>query len=137
MPYDCDGSDTVSAYNSYNSYMDSNYQAGDTDCAGAESCSRGVCCSGFVSRVWQLSSHYHTWELPDVSWQLESQWDLLRGDIMNKPYDHVALFASFYYNGINVYESTRQNSYDRVVCIWRPWTDYSGYVPRRYNDVCP
>ena len=72
-----------------------------------------------------------------MSSELASQWDLLRGDIMNKPDYHVALFASSYYNGINVYESTTQNSYDGVVCVWRPWTDYSGYTPLRYENVCP
>ena len=91
----------------------------------------------FVSRVWQLSSHKTTSNISDVSWQLPSQWDLLRGDIMNKPDDHMVLFASFAINGINDYESTTYSSYDRVVCIYRSWTDLSGYVPRRYNNVCP
>lgn len=112
VPYDCDGWDTV---NGYNSYMDpGQYQAGDVNCANSESCSRGVCCSGFVSRVWQLTRHYYTWELPNISTQLAWTAQLLRGDIMNKPYDHVVLFSSFGGDGIYDYESTTYNNYGRV-----------------------
>lgn len=134
VPYDWGGWDTVSGYNNY---MDSNYQAGDIDTAGVEGCSRGVDCSGFVSRVWQLSSKHSTWTLPNVSWELPSTNYLLRGDIMNKAGDHVVLFASFATNGINDYEATTYNAYDRVYYTYSSWSRLTGYEPRRYNDVCP
>ncbi|MDD3824916.1 MAG: hypothetical protein PHY79_02995 [Anaerolineae bacterium] len=50
VAYDWGGFDTVGGYNGY---MDPNtYQAGDINTAASESCSRGVDCAGFVSRVW-------------------------------------------------------------------------------------
>ena len=54
VPYDYNGFDSVSGFNGY---MDpNNYQAGDIDTTASESCSKGVDCSGYVSRAWQLSS---------------------------------------------------------------------------------
>lgn len=118
VAYDWGGWDTVNGYNG--SMSPGTYQAGDIDTAGVESCSRGVDCSGFVSRVWRLSSKYSTSTLPNISWQLSSTNDpstndLRRGDILNKAGSHVILFADFGSNGVYGYESTTSNAYDRVV----------------------
>jgi hypothetical protein len=122
----------------YNGYMHpGTYQSGDIDTAGVESCSRGVDCSGFVSRVWQLSSKYSTSTLPNISWELPASSDLRRGDILNKAGSHVILFSDFGSNGIYGYESTTYNAYDRVVYMYSAWSRLSGYSPRRYNSVCP
>ena len=143
VAYDWGGWDAVSGYNGYMS--PNTCQAGDI-ChwdsdqqqwvCTVESCSRGTDCSGFVSRVWQLSSKHSTRSLPDVSWQLGSHDQLLRGDIMNEYYSHVVLFSSFGDNGIYDYEATTYNAYDRVVYMFSSWSRLDGYVPRRYNDVC-
>lgn len=136
VSYDWHGSDTVS---SWNNAMANNYQAGDIDTSGSEGCSRGVDCSGFVSRVWGVS-RYGTCGLEDISTQLSSTSNLLRGDIMNKCSTtprHTILFSSFASNGMNGYESTTANQYDRVVSIYHSWSSLSNYVPRRYNNVCP
>ncbi|MGB9591259.1 MAG: hypothetical protein ACPL1K_01940 [Candidatus Kryptoniota bacterium] len=50
---------------------------------------------------------------------------------------HTILFSSFTTNGMNGYESTTYNQYDRVVYIYRTWSSISNYIPRRYNNVCP
>ncbi|MBO9384639.1 MAG: hypothetical protein J7479_20345 [Roseiflexus sp.] len=135
VAYDWGGWDTVSGYNGY--MHPGTYQSGDIDTAGVESCSRGVDCSGFVSRVWQLSSKYSTSTLPNISWELPASSDLRRGDILNKAGSHVILFSDFGSNGIYGYESTTYNAYDRVVYMYSAWSRLSGYSPRRYNSVCP
>ena len=135
VSYDLGGFDTVSAWNGY---MDPNtFQAGDApDPGNIESCSKGVDCSGFVSRVWQLPSKHWTGSIPNVSSVLASVNDLRPGDVMNDPDEHVMLFDSFAANGIRVYESTSSQNFDRVVYNFRPWDFLTGYTPRRYNNVC-
>jgi hypothetical protein len=53
VPYDWNGFDTVSGFNSFMS--PNTYQAGDINTSD-ESCSKGVDCSGYVSRTWQLAT---------------------------------------------------------------------------------
>jgi hypothetical protein len=136
VPYDYGGWDTVSGFNGY---MDPNtYQAGDINTAASESCSKGVDCSGYVSRIWQLTSKYGTCTIEGISTQLASTSLLLQGDIINKCNVHTVVFASFIGStGFYDYEATTYNSYDRVVYISSTWTRVSGYLPRRYNNVCP
>lgn len=140
VSYDWGGFDTVSAWNNY---MTNNYQAGDIDTTGGdagEGCSRGVDCSGYVSRVWGLASKYGTCGLETISTQLSGTSQLLRGDIMNRCSPtprHTIVFDSFGINGMYGYESTTYNNYDKVMGTFRLWSDISNYVPRRYNNVCP
>jgi hypothetical protein len=52
----------------------------------------GVDCSGFVSRCWQLSTKYGTWTLSEKKFrELSDYSELMRGDILNHPGDHVML----------------------------------------------
>lgn len=136
VSYDWWGFDTVSGWNSY---MTNNYQAGDIDTSGNEGCSKGVDCSGYVSRAWQLGSRYGTCTLENISTQLSSVNLLQRGDILNKCNVHTVLFRDFGYEegGLYVYEATTYNAYDRVVYTWNEWSRFSGYKPRKYNNVCP
>lgn len=134
VPYDWNGFDSVDGFNSY---MDPNtYQAGDNNDTD-ESCSKGVDCSGYVSRIWQLPSKYGTCTLRNISTLLPSTNNLLTGDIMNRCLVHTVLFTDFQTNGMNAYESTTYNSYDRVVWMFSNWSRFNGYQPRRYNNVCP
>jgi hypothetical protein len=118
--------------------MDPNtYQAGDINTAASENCSKGVDCSGFVSRVWQLTTKYGTCTLEGISTQLSSTSQLIRGDIMNKCNVHTMVFMIFNGStGFYDYEATIYNSYDRVVYIASTWSRVSTYLPRRYNNVC-
>lgn len=133
VSYDWGGFDTVSGFNSY---MTSGYKAGDID-STAESCSRGVDCSGFVSRVWGLSSKYSTRNVSSISTKLSSIYVLQRGDIVSKYDVHMAMFYA--YSGTTSavwYESTTANSYDGVVRRTRPLSDFKYYTPYRYLSVC-
>lgn len=136
VPYDWGGNDSVSAYNSF---MSQGYQAGDIlTCNNgcAESCSKGVDCSGFVSQVWGLSSKYSTTTLPNISTQLLDVRSLQMGDILNLYNSHVVIFNGMENGGIDAWESTVYGSQDRVVYGYVSWTRLSGYVPYRYNGVC-
>jgi hypothetical protein len=135
VAYDWGGFDSLANYNAYMS--PGTYKAGDINTAGVESCSRGLDCSGFVSRAWQRTTKYGTSTLYQISWQLGGTSQLLRGDVMNKAGSHVVLFESFISGGIWTLESTTTNGYDRAVYITRTWSALSTYVPRRFNNVCP
>jgi len=136
VAYDWGGWDTVSGYNG--SMHPNTLQAGDIPRTAktVEQCSRGTDCSGFVSRCWSLPYKHSTRMLPNISCQLKSTSCLIQGDIMNNYDEHVVLFRSFARNGFNGYESTTLNGSDRVVSLYHTWSSMSGYVPRRYCNVC-
>jgi len=138
VSYDWDGYDKVSDFNGY--MYPNTYQAGDIN-TSKESCSKGVDCSGYVSRAWQLGdgNKHGTCTIENISTQLGSVNNLQRGDIMNKCNEHTVLFRDFGYEegGLYVYESTTYNAYDRVVYTWNNWSRFIGYNPRKYNNVCP
>lgn len=136
VAYDAGGWDTLSGYNS--KMYPGTYQAGDIDFGnGTASCSRGVDCSGFVTRVWgRTSSKLYTWTIPLYSAELPSVDYLRIGDVLNKPYWHVALFYGFCFGGADVYHSTTYAGYDRVIRRCHSWSYFSGYAPRKYLLVC-
>ena len=108
ISYDWGGFDTISGFDSY---MDSGKQAGDIDInnpafptptpSGVETCSKGVDCSGFVSRTWGLTTKKSTWNIGDVSWQLGSKNNLLEGDILNYPGFHMVLVTVHLVRGLS------------------------------------
>ncbi len=132
VAYDWGGFDSVSGYNTM---IGSTYQAGDINTASSESCSRGVDCSGFVSRAWGLTSKHSTCTLVNVSSAISTQ-ELQKGDILNSCGNHVVLFSNLLGNGLMAWESTVYNSYDRVVYMYSSWSRLSGYTARRYTNVC-
>lgn len=96
----------------------------------------GLDCSGFVSRCWNLSSHYGTGQLPEVSNNIAMD-KLQKGDalLMDK---HVILFDSKNSNGDFVlYEATTYNSYDRVSHTIRTvsYLKGKGYKAIRFKNV--
>jgi len=135
VAYDWGGNDAVS---DYNSYMSQGYQAGDIPIysSGVESCSRGVDCSGFVSRVWGRTTKYSTTTLPNISTRIYDLRELQEGDILNLYNSHVVIFNGMANGGINAWESTINLKYDRVVYGFASWTRLSNYLPYRYNEVC-
>ncbi|MCS7208213.1 MAG: fibronectin type III domain-containing protein [Fimbriimonadales bacterium] len=135
VPYDWGGFDLPSHFNSA---MAQNRQAGDisADTSGDVACSRGVDCSGFVSRVWQLGTKHSTSTIPNISSSI-SQSQLTYGDVMNLPGSHVILYEEPASNGFRGAESTTYGSADRVVRWHVPWSRVNGYSSRRFNQACP
>jgi len=64
------------------------------DDAGTSRESRGIDCSGFVSRCWGLDRPYSTRELPEISEPLASWDQLAAGDILLNN-GHVVLFLAW------------------------------------------
>lgn len=109
--------------------------AGDINTAGASGYAVGVDCSGFVSRCWQLSSHYATSMMPGISTQY-SNWDSLRpGDGILYAGHHVRLFLERTANGgFRVVEAAGRN-WD-VSYYTFALSDLQGtYVPCIYNKM--
>ncbi|HEX6639789.1 MAG TPA: hypothetical protein VF215_01685, partial [Thermoanaerobaculia bacterium] len=131
VSYDWDGGDSVA---DFNRLIASGYQAGDIATSTIESCSRGVDCFGFISRVWGVSGKYGTCTLSSISTQITTQ-QLMKGDILVKCNDHVVMYESSTSNGVLAYESTINNSVDRVVYASSTWSRLNGYTPRRYVNV--
>lgn len=104
------------------------------------SCATGTDCSGFVGTVWAQAPKYSTVTLQNISSPLDagSSCALMKfGDIFDLVGSHVRLFDSSASGGMYVYESTVQDSVDRVVHVYRKYSDMVGYVARRFSNVCP
>ncbi len=107
--------------------------AGDINTAGVSGYAVGVDCSGYVSRCWQLSSHYSTSMMPSITTTL-ANWDLLKpGDGILKS-GHVRLFVGKSINGyLRVAESSGR---DWGVSYWSYTPDQlSVYSPVSLNQM--
>ena len=95
VSYDWDGFETVSAWNQY---MTEGKQAGNIAMtATTGNCGKGVDCSGFVSRVWGLSSHIYTNSLDNYSTHLSGGLHaMLPFDIFLKQGSHVIFFSGWW-----------------------------------------
>lgn len=135
VSYNWGGFDTVS---SFNGYMDpGTRQAGDINSPGSYECSRGIDCSGLVSRVWGLPDKHGT--MPPLIPNLLDHSDLVTGSL--KPWDafikptHTFLFVWLYGSGMYIGESATENM-DRVVYRWVLPSRGDGYDVYRYENVC-
>lgn len=126
----------------FDDYMTQGKQAGDIDTSGGygEDCSRGVDCSGFVTRVWNSTFRFVTGNVSLVTTQLDSISHLTLGDILTFHHgvsdSHMVMFDGVDGNGLWVFESTTYAGADRVVWWYQDWPRFASYVPRRYNDAC-
>lgn len=132
VPYKWGGFDTVASFNSHMSPQTG--RAGDISTGSSLTCAYGVDCSGFVSRVWGLSSKYGTSTLPQVSGTIPRSW-LMPFDVFNKS-GHVMFYRSKTTSGYYVSEATTMGSMDRVVYQFHDAAYADGFVPRRYTHVC-
>ena len=124
-------------YNYYEFFKPGAYK--DNDCEpddiGDPFWAIGSDCSGLVSRAWNLSYKRNTSGLAyesSLSTQLPGYYYLLRGDILDWPYNHVAIFYGWIQDTVmTVIEETPPRA------IKRNWTlyKYKDYTPYRYNYV--
>jgi hypothetical protein len=134
VPYEWGGFNTVAQYDAQMS--PGTGKAGNrTDDAGSLSCAYGVDCSGFVSRVWQLTSKYSTSTLPNISFAI-SAGSMLDYDLFNKVGSHSMMHRYRSGSGYYVSESTTSGNYDRVIYRWISDSYASGFSTRRFNNVC-
>ena len=130
VPYKWGGFNTLSGFTSG---LAKGRYAGDVNCTGSSTYAVGVDCSGFVSRCWQLSSHYVTSEMPSITTQY-STWDSLRPADAILRDGHVRMFIQKNSNGsLKVVESSGR---DWGVSYWSYLpSDLTAYVPCYYNSM--
>lgn len=134
VSYEWGGFNTVSQFNS--AMSPGTGKAGNiTDDAGSLTCAYGVDCSGFVSRVWKLTTKYSTSSLPSISYAI-SAGSLITYDLFNKSGSHAMLYRSRSGSGYYVSEATTASSLDRAVFRWISDSYASGFSTRRFNNVC-
>jgi len=116
------------------------------ECYGA-ACAAGIDCSGFVSRCWEQTQKYYTYNLDQISTSYGSQvhgylrQNMRAGDIFNNPSDHVVLLYNFDGNGDPIYyESTgSRRPYKVWLNIYDKWRLIDGWgtnwAARRYNNI--
>jgi hypothetical protein len=107
--------------------------AGDIHTSSPSSYAVGVDCSGFVSRCWQLSSHYSTSMMPNIT-GLHQSWDSLKpADAVHKV-GHVRLFVERTPNGgVKAVEST--STHWDVSYYTYAISALSDYTPRYYTNM--
>jgi len=89
----------------------------------------GIDCSAFVSRCWEISRQ-STRTLPNYSTEI-ARTEMLSGDILNIPANHVRLFDRRAADGRPiVYEA----SGSATKCVYRA-VDWGSYTPRRFNKL--
>ncbi len=89
----------------------------------------GIDCSAFVSRCWEISRQ-STRTLPSFSTEIP-RTDMLAGDILNIPANHVRLFEQRAADGRPiVYEA----SGSATRCVYRV-VDWGNYTPLRFNQL--
>ncbi|MBE0418069.1 MAG: hypothetical protein IBX63_09920 [Coriobacteriia bacterium] len=131
VPYCWGGFDTIS---SYRNAMSAGYSAGDINCTGAKRAgTAGVDCSGFVSRLWGLGTKRSTSTLRYVA-RAVSKSSMKLGDAYIWPGSHCMFFRYYTPGGAQVFESTKTNSYDRVVTMNRTNSALANYGAWRYQN---
>ncbi len=89
----------------------------------------GIDCSAFVSRCWEIARQ-STRTLPNYSTEIP-RTEMLPGDILNIPANHVRLFDKRAADGRPiVYEASGSAN----KCVYRV-VDWSSYSPRRKNEL--
>ena len=105
---------------------------------GAPDCAVGHDCSGFVSRVWELSWKRNTTGLTSISTQYGSFTELKPGDIVDWAGHHVRLVDTNQANGtVDCIEATKGYDEWRILRRNYTYTDLQGdsYLPLYYNNV--
>ncbi len=138
IPYKWGGNDTLSVFKQG---LNRGKKAGDIctkRCSGRYSGSRsaiGVDCSGFISQVWELPHKYSTRTLLQVAKQLPSKRNLQAGDILNKPGNHVRLFAHRAQGRFYLYEAAGGRKIGKVLMRAYTSKQLKSYKPYRYKRL--
>ena len=131
LPYDWGGYKTLTEFDDD---LANGYGAGSHSWHGVLSCTTGLDCSGFVSKVWD-TGHYSTSTMSSVSYGID-QADLLRGDGCNEPGSHIVLFTHETDAGGPVfYEASGSGCKVRLNVPTSGWSYLSGYDPIRYDNI--
>lgn len=128
LPYDWGGYVTI---DQFDSRMIEGQGAGSQPSDGILSCTAGVDCSGFVSRVWK-AGHTTTSGMHTITSEIPAA-DVLPADAFNAAGYHVMLLETTLANGDpcfieSIYENVHQT-------FWESWTYTNGFTPVRYQSI--
>lgn len=142
VPYAWNMWDEIIDYNNFMNAPNNHLFAGDIDDPNSN-CSRGIDCSGLVSRAWNLSDHLGTCSLETISDPLGDFYELQYGDIVNRCSTtprHTIIFVMLGNQGTGQgmygYESTITTGAYGVDATFRRFDDLLSYIPRRYQLAC-
>lgn len=136
IAYDWGGMDTPEVFEQK---LARGLAAGSHSRHGITNCTAGIDCSGYVSYCWgQRTTHdFSTRNIRDIAGRPKYNWytEMKPGDALNKPGDHVVLFAGYRPDGNPiVYEAS--GGAGRVIRNdWCTWSRFKNYYPLRYNNV--
>jgi|GEM_PF-2784785 len=109
------------------------YSDGTSACGS--SCSVGVDCSGFVSRLWKQTSKYGTSTIMQIATKINKS-DLKPADALNDAGSHIRLFVNFRQDGKwDMVESYAGSGYWGVGYTVRSPAENDGYDAIRYNAI--
>lgn len=116
----------------FNYYMQNDYKdAGDINCTGysQRSCTAGTDCSGYVSRMWGLSTKHSTTMLDDNPPSVAgNKNNMAEADIYDWPGHHVVLFRYYSATGYSaIFEATTTDNVDRCINTIRANSYFSSY----------
>lgn len=109
------------------------YADGTSACGS--SCSVGVDCSGFVSRLWKQTTKYGTSTIMQIATKINKS-DLKPADALNDTGSHIRLFIGFRSDGKwDMVESYAGSGYWGVGYTVRSPAENDGYDAIRYNAI--
>lgn len=109
------------------------YADGTSACGS--SCSVGVDCSGFVSRLWKQTSKYGTSTIMQIATKINKS-ELKPADALNDAGSHIRLFVGFRADGKwDMVESYAGSGYWGVGYTVRTPAENDGYDAIRYNAI--
>jgi len=131
VPYKWGGFWTLAGFDQ--GLLDGKY-AGDVATTGVSSYCVGVDCSGFVSRCWNLSSHYSTRMMDDNITIAYDSWDQLQpADAIHKE-GHVRMFVDYNNDGSLLTVEAAGRDW-RVSYRSFTYADLTAYTPRYYINM--
>lgn len=133
VAYDWAGFDSLDEYEAQLSW---GLQAGDISPSGeGQTCSRGVDCGGFVSRVWGLDARETSATLRGIAGVVGNN-EIMTGDIADRPGEHVRMFLGGGPGASWLVAEAITAGLDRVVIRQLPPAALAGYELRRYDEHC-
>ena len=128
LPYDWGGYVTL---HQFDQAIAEGKGAGSQPGDGVLSCTVGVDCSGFVSRVWK-AGHTTTSGMHTISHEIDPD-DVQPADAFNVAGYHVILFEKTFASGQPSFIESVGVNVHRT--FWETWTYIAGFTPIRYDDI--
>lgn len=138
VSYNWGGFDSIAEFNE--KIVTNKMKAGNVNLKNSPllSCAAGVDCSGYVSRAWGLTSKLGTWDMANVTEEIDWK-DMKPGDVYLNPGVHVAMYRMNHFIGkVYIAESNSEKGLviEQIVPI--TWLRDQKLLPHRakINIIC-